>query len=186
VTLFPVQGDIESPPGPGIEGFYEGPFYSYYKWPRTVHDDDQSIMNAYEMLDEIIEEDGPFDGVLGFSHGGVVAAGILAHHATTKPYEPPPFRCAIFFSSFPPFRMGDDEIPIFEPGLQDKIRIPTLHIMGEQDFVYKHSRRLFQLCDERSSEALVHTKGHEIPTDAKTVSKMAAAIRDLITRTTFL
>ncbi|KAH8799345.1 putative DUF341 family oxidoreductase [Xylogone sp. PMI_703] len=181
-----IEGEVESPPGPGVEGFYEGPFFSYYKWPRTFHDDEQSIIEAYEMLYETLEEEGPFDGILGFSHGGALAAGFIAHHATHNPYDSSLFRCAIFFSSLPPFRMNDEQIPIFEEGLEGKINIPTLHVIGNQDFVYNYSINLYNLCDLKSSTILVHNKGHEIPTDGKTVIKMAAAIRDLSSRSMFL
>ncbi|KAH9890820.1 hypothetical protein F4778DRAFT_752323 [Xylariomycetidae sp. FL2044] len=49
-TFHSTEGDVESEPGPGVEGFFEGPFFSYYKWPRTLHDDEQSIAEAYDML----------------------------------------------------------------------------------------------------------------------------------------
>nr|QTE75993.1 ZopR1 [Diffractella curvata]BBU42027.1 putative hydrolase [Diffractella curvata] len=181
-----VEGDVGSPPGPGIEGFYEGPFFSYYKWPRTFNDNDESIMEAYDMLYEVIEEEGPFDGILGFSHGGTLATGFLAHHATLNPYDPPLFRCAVFFSSLAPFRMNDDETPVFEEGLEGKIKIPTLHVMGTKDFIYSYSLHLFNLCDVKSSAILVHDRGHEIPSDGKTLARMAAAFRDLGTRSMFL
>lgn len=41
--FYPIEGDLDSEPGPGIEGFYEGPFYSYYKFPRSFDDGDNSI-----------------------------------------------------------------------------------------------------------------------------------------------
>jgi predicted esterase len=143
-------------------------------------------MEAYDMLYETIEEDGPFDGILGFSHGGALATGFIAHHATHNPYGSPLFRCAVFFNSLPPFRMNEEQIPVFEKGLEGKIKIPTLHVMGNKDFVYKYSLNLYDLCDLKSSAHLVHDKGHEIPTDGKMVAKMAAAIRDLSIRSMFL
>nr|QTE76001.1 ScyR1 [Scytalidium album] len=179
------NGEIESLPGPGVEGFYEAPFLSYYKWPRTFHDDEQSIMEAYDLLYETIEEDGPFDGIIGFSHGGALATGFMAHHAAKNPYDSPLFQCAIFFNSMPPFRMDDEQNPIFEKGLEGKIRIPTLHVMGTKDFAYKYSVNLYNLCDSKSSSIVLHDKGHEIPRDGKAVSKIAAAIRDLGSRSMF-
>lgn len=185
-TFHSVEGEVEDAPGPGVEGFYEGPFFSYYNWPQTVHDDGDSVTRAYDMLYEIIEEEGPFDCVLGFSHGGAVAAGLMVHHAEQNPYDSPLFRCAIFFSSFPPFRMNDNNEPILNEGLEGKITVPTLHVMGSKDFVYKYSLDLYNLCKSESSAILTHDKGHEIPTDAKLVAKMAAAIRDLSRRSMFL
>lgn len=184
-TFHSIEGDVESEPGPGVEGFFEGPFFSYYKWPRTLHDDEQSIAEAYDMLYDIIEEEGPFDGVLGFSHGGTLATGFIAHHVKHKPYETVPFRCAVFFNSMPPFRMNDNDSPVFESGLEGLIKIPTLHVVGNKDFVYNYSLELHSLCDEKSSTILVHDGGHEIPRSKKVVATMAAAFRELGIRAMF-
>ena len=182
-TFHFVEGELEAPPGPGVEGFYEGPFFNYYKWPRSIHDDDSSIQEAYSLLYETIEEEGPFDGILGFSHGGALAAGFLAHHATQNPYDSPPFRCAVFFNAVPPFQMKDDQSLIFEKEIQGKITLPTLHVVGKNDFVFVHSKRLYDWCEGTTSSILMHDKGHEIPTDKKMVASIAAAIRDLSSRT---
>ncbi|EED18832.1 DUF341 family oxidoreductase, putative [Talaromyces stipitatus ATCC 10500] len=184
-TFHSVEGEVEDSPGPGIEGFFEGPFFSYYKWPQTVHDDGHSVTTAYNMLYEIIEEDGPFDCILGFSHGGAVAAGLMVHHITQNPYDSPLFRCAIFFNSFPPFRMNDENEPILNEGLEGKLTVPTLHVAGRQDFVYNYSLNLYKICNAETSTLLTHDGGHEIPTDAKMITKMAAAIRDLSRRSMF-
>ncbi|TQB72748.1 hypothetical protein MPDQ_006464 [Monascus purpureus] len=179
-----IEGDIEATPGPGIEGFFDGPFYSYYKFPRTFDDTDadESMLEAYELLYEVVEQDGPFDGVLGFSHGGTLASGFLVHHAKTRPYDPPPFRCAVFLNSLPPFRMESlDKTPVVDEGLEGYINIPTLSIAGRKDFAYKFSLALHGLCDPRVSHLVVHDKGHDVPRDPKNVSAMAQAIRALLT-----
>ena len=51
------------------------------------------------MLTEIIEEDGPFDGILGFSQGGSLAVAYLLQHEIDHPNEEPPFKFAAIFSS---------------------------------------------------------------------------------------
>jgi predicted esterase len=142
-------------------------------------------MEAYDMIYEAIKEDGPFDGILGFSHGGTLAAGFMAHHAAQNPYDAPLFRCAIFFNAILPFQMTDEDTPIWGEEVEGRIKIPTLHVMGRNDFVYNYSLSLYNLCDVELSNILVHDKGHEIPSDGKTVTKMAAAIRDLGRRSIF-
>lgn len=185
-TFHFVEGELDSLPGPGVEGFYEGPFFSYYKWPRSIHDDESSIQEAYNLLYETIEEDGPFDGILGFSHGGALAAGFLAYHATHNPHDSPLFRCAVFFNSVPPFQMKDDQTLVFEKEIEGKITLPTLHVVGKNDFVLVHSKRLYESCEGKSSAILMHDKGHEIPTKRKIVASIAAAIKDLCSRSMFL
>ena len=107
-----------------------------------------------------------------------LAFGFLAHHAKKSPYETP-FRCAIFLNSLPPFRIDQDKDFIFDEELHGLIKIPTIHIVGKQDFVYSHSLKLHQLCDPRSSALLAHDKGHEIPTDPGNVGMIANALRGL-------
>lgn len=79
---------------------------------------------AYEWVTDIIEEDGPYDGVMGFSavctfpwsisylsgylkvhlrlpadtktKGGGLGAAVILHHQLTNPYKPRLFRFAIF------------------------------------------------------------------------------------------
>lgn len=185
-SFYFVEGEVESGPGPGVEGIFEGPYFTFYKWPRNVTDDDKSLNDAYELLSEVIEEEGPFDGVLGFSHGGTLAFGFLAHLFKTKPYEPPPFRCAIFMNAPPPFRMDDSGNFIMDDGLEGLIHIPTLHITGTNDFIYNHSLKLYALCDPGLSTLLVHEKGHQIPSDAKNMKRITNAIRELGNKAAYL
>ncbi|KAJ5234798.1 Serine hydrolase FSH [Penicillium citrinum] len=111
-----LEGDVDSDPGLGIPGYYDGPFYSYYRFPQTFSPEDadeSDTLEAYELLYETISSHGPFDGVLGFSHGSTLAAGFLIHHAKEQKKqqqnqtvfltrEPNTlFRCAIFVNSLP-------------------------------------------------------------------------------------
>ena len=183
-----VPGEVDSEPGPGVEGIYDGPYYSYYNWPRRFEDDDeQSVEEAYEMLYEIIEEAGPFDGILGFSHGATLAFGFLAQHAKKHPYDLPSslFQCAIFINSIPPFRMDEGERIEYEGGLQGTVKIPTLHIAGQEDFALQHSKCLYGLCSGTSAKLVLHSRGHEIPRGQKDTAAILAGCRELLQEATF-
>lgn len=118
-TFHFLEGECDSDPGPGIAGYFDGPYYSYYKFPRSFSDiDDSDVLDAYDQLYTVIEEEGPFDGILGFSHGGTLAAGFLIQHAKRFPHDPPPVRCAIFINSLPPFRMNPGEKPVIDMSLE--------------------------------------------------------------------
>lgn len=178
-TFHFAEGDIDSEPGPGIAGYYDGPYYSYYKFPRSFSDDDSSLREAYDILYQIIDEEGPFDGILGFSHGGTLASGFLIHHAKMYPREPPLFRCAIFVNSLPPFRMDPGQNPVIDTDLDGYINIPTVSVGGSEDWLLEYSRALHHICDRSRSIWVTHSKGHDIPVDKKNVAVMAAAIRKL-------
>jgi len=74
---------------------------------------------------------------------------------------------------------------VFDEGLEGKIAVPTLHVVGKKDFVYKHSMRLYNLCNANNSALLLHEKGHEIPADGKMLSKLAVAIKELSNKAMF-
>jgi len=161
---------------------------NYYTWPRSFDpDDDKTVSEAYELLYEIIKEEGPFDGVIGFSHGATLAFGFLAQHAKKNPYDASDalFRCGIFIGAIPPFRMNDAKNIIYDEGLQNSVRIPTLHVAGKNDFVYSHSIKLHALCNKQWTKLSVHNKGHEIPSDPKNVGALAEGIRELIREANF-
>ena len=56
----------------------------------------------------MIEEQGPFDGVLGFSQGGSLALTYLLQHEIECPNDPPPFRFAILLSTVIAFSPSED------------------------------------------------------------------------------
>ncbi|PYH97607.1 putative DUF341 domain oxidoreductase [Aspergillus ellipticus CBS 707.79] len=181
-TFHFVEGYVESAPGPGIVGYYDGPYYSYYRFPRPLSDpepDDASLLDAYDWLYEVVHEEGPFDGILGFSQGGTLAAGFLIHHAKAYPRDPPLFRCAIFINSLPPFRMDPGGTPVVDADLEGYINIPTVTIAGGQDPLLEFSFVLYRLCDPAKSTCVVHSRGHDIPSDRKNISAMTLAIRKL-------
>lgn len=64
-----------------------------------------TLEDAYELIYEAIEEEGPFDGVLGFSQGASLAYSFLQQHARKNPFDPPwaIFRYAVFICGMPPF-----------------------------------------------------------------------------------
>lgn len=186
-TFHFLEGEVDSDAGPGIANYYDGPYYSYYRFPRTfsLEDADETdILEAYELLYETISLHGPFDGVLGFSHGGTLAAGFLIHHAKQQragilPLEAPLFRCAIFVNSLPPFHMNSGQHPVIDEDLDGYITIPCVSIAGAQDPLFNCSLALHRICDSRSSTFVVHGKGHDVPTDQRNVAIMASAIRKL-------
>lgn len=179
-TFHFIEGNIDAEPGPGVSGFYDGPYFSYYKFPRTVDDSEESMLEAYEMLDEVIDEEGPFDGAVGFSHGGTLVSGYLIHHAKTRPYEPPPFRCAIFLNSLPPFRMFPGGTAQIDEGLAGYLNIPTVSVVGKKDFIYEFSLALHKLCNPKMSALVTHNSGHDVPRDPANVSIMSRTVRKML------
>ncbi|XRM45827.1 hypothetical protein ABZX51_008901 [Aspergillus tubingensis] len=85
------QGELETPPAPGVDKFFPGPYYSYFTVPSP-----DTVLEAVNRLEQFIDLHGPFDGILGFSQGAALAASYLLYDAN-RPYPHAEFRCAVFF-----------------------------------------------------------------------------------------
>ncbi|PYI07706.1 hypothetical protein BO78DRAFT_312691 [Aspergillus sclerotiicarbonarius CBS 121057] len=92
-----LSGEVECPAPADIPSVFPGP---YYCWTRSF--DADTIDAAHGLIDEAIEEHGPFDGVLGFSQGAAIMTSFMLEHATAHPNQAPPFQFAIFCSVTPP------------------------------------------------------------------------------------
>ena len=79
----------------GISGSYPPPYLCWYELgsPGGVH-------AAQEYLRSIIDEDGPYDGVIGFSEGAALAVSLLLLDELSA--TEPRFKVAILFNSVAP------------------------------------------------------------------------------------
>jgi len=80
--------------------------------------DPYNVLQTEMELLQLVAEDGPFDGVLGYSQGGVLAAQAMIRFAEMNPHATEaefPFRFAIFFNCPTPikvFEMTEQATPI--------------------------------------------------------------------------
>lgn len=70
-----------------------GPFYCWY---RKV--EPGPVRLAHELIHEIIEEEGPFDGVIAFSQGASLAMSMIMDQELNNPGDRPIFSFAALFS----------------------------------------------------------------------------------------
>ncbi|TLD18441.1 hypothetical protein PspLS_10146 [Pyricularia sp. CBS 133598] len=119
-----IDGFFESTRGPGIGKTNPGPFYSYVQGYSP-----SDILKSHKRLREVISEQGPFDGVLGFSQGGSMALSYL--YQQQQDGFTPDFKFAIFLSSIVAFsgdrRTHEEEVK----HLCDPVRNP-LHSQRQQ------------------------------------------------------
>jgi hypothetical protein len=111
-----------------IPSMMPGPFYCWYTRVEPVH-----IQIAHELVHEIIEEEGPFDGVIAFSQGAALALSILMHQELNNPGDRPLFSFAALFSC-PIVLSPDTKLNLerlrdatsnLEPDEPEKITLPT-------------------------------------------------------------
>jgi predicted esterase len=133
--------------------------------------DGTSIKNRVALLQNIedfIEEEGPFDGLFGFSEGAAVAATFIIHQSRRLNQPEDRIKCAVFFcGGIPedPDCLARGMIRSLDPEQDGEIiDIPTAHIWAENDISYPNNgRKLFGLCRKDARESYVHQLGHSIP-----------------------
>jgi predicted esterase len=94
-----------------------------------VADSRRSTDTAIKYLLKIMEDHGPFEGIIGYSEGATVAATLLLHEQVRFEERgiPPMFKCAIFFAGWPP--MDPKTYAMVLSDESDRmIDIPTCHI----------------------------------------------------------
>lgn len=101
---------IESTPAPGVDIFYEPPYYSF--WEGDSLDD---IQTARKWLTGYIAQHGPYDAVLAFSQGCVLAASALLLHTVETPHLPLPFKAAAFICGGPSFQVAESVGYVMRP-----------------------------------------------------------------------
>ncbi|KAL6720038.1 hypothetical protein ACLMJK_001959 [Lecanora helva] len=107
-----VDGLVECAPVAEIGSFFPGPYLCYYNLP--THD---LVKQAQAYIEEIIEDEGPFDGVIGFSQGAALAASIILEHAKKNPFEDV-FKLAIFAGASLPFELSSNTSVFKRPFMQ--------------------------------------------------------------------
>jgi hypothetical protein len=163
-ALIECEGDSE------IVKYYSGPFYRH--WDET----EGTVVQACEYLLDIIEDEGPFDGVIGFSQGAAAAASLILYHQRQHVTEPPLFQLAIFFCATRPLDADGAASSRSKASTDLLPQIPTVHIVGQQDELKEQSMSLFAIAEGQYAKLLSHNAGHVIPKDAAFTRKVLDAI----------
>lgn len=77
-----------------LPDFVKGPFFCWYEGLSSPQ-----CQEAHDLILETIEDEGPFDGVVGFSQGASLALSILLHDEINRPGQPPRFKFGVFLCS---------------------------------------------------------------------------------------
>ncbi|KAJ5093638.1 Serine hydrolase FSH [Penicillium angulare] len=149
---------------------------SYGFLPSTVNDP-REVRDAVAALADYVNYEGPFDGVMGFSEGAIMAATLLVEDAKNSAMG---LKCGIFFSGGLPLdpellrgkcvRCVDpltDGVAIHVPTAivveedLDRLscRSPLSDLWGQGDI----SWGLVGICEPSLREVVRHNIGHQIP-----------------------
>ncbi|KAI9647282.1 hypothetical protein NHQ30_003665 [Ciborinia camelliae] len=161
---------------------------------------DESAQDAMEYLYDIMQEEGPFDGIMGYSEGAAVAGTLLLHEQKRFETEgrPPMFKCAVFFAGWPPLTPEFNGVVLADE-TDLTITVPTLHISKSSHFGSEWHHRhyltlklvgsldpylagcisLYNVCDMDNAYLFDHGKGHTLPRDSQTVRELCNVIRTM-------
>lgn len=209
VEFYFLNGPVEAPAATGIAEQYEGPYYRFFnngaphitqltgtvesvfrqaKSPedcgRSLRDvglKDVGSSEACDFLQQYVvqHENAPFDGVLGFSEGGSIAASLILRQSRAK--QSVSFKFAILICSLPPFRSDRVDIMLADE-IEERVEVPTAHIVGRKDPIYLGSMAMYNLCNPTSASVFDHGGGHAIPWNLASTRRIAEEIRLVIKR----
>lgn len=154
-----------------------------YKWWDTVPQSayltggtatvgiDETLEFIAKFIADEEAKNGAFDGVLGYSQGGVLASLLCALASTRSAAGEHDelrhlrfdFKFGIFFCAFPV--RAEPHKHVYE-GLKDSQDMPTLHVWGQKDDLVPadYSKELVALFP--SAVTFEHPTGHVVPTNS--------------------
>lgn len=168
---------------------HSAPFHEYVGLDRGL-----------EHIASILEKDGPFDGVVGFSQGAAAAAmtasllepgrqeafahaeknaGGMAFPSAFARLSHPPLRFMVSYSGFA------STFPGYAAFYKPLIATPSLHFLGTLDTVLEESwaRALLHSCEHRSARPdetlVVHPGGHSVPLGRRELLVVTGFIRSV-------
>lgn len=203
-----LDGPYPSPAGPGILPVFES-VPPYFRWnPQKEDDDPERVKTAIRKI--MIEEgDGqPFVGIMGFSQGAMISAGILYEQYQRGgglAGEDQKFKFGVFLvPGFPPISLDSRYTALGDPYCYgstygddrywNTIGVSSVHMHGRSDPVLPNSRALGKCFKDGSDKdapldgdgqkiqktVLEFDVGHHMPTPGSADTKILA---DAILRT---
>lgn len=151
-----------------------------------------SVLSALDNLEEYVAQEGPFDGIMGFSQGAALAAMLIIRHNSSIHGERDTlsqvgvFICAAIPHKEAALRSG--VVEFLDPAVDGQpVKVPTANIIGKKDPNVVNGVTLGHLCQERGKVVFDHGGGHEIPRHPKEITaEIAQAILDTIQKSLFV
>jgi predicted esterase len=157
-----LDGPFPGPPGPGVLPIFEdcGPFLRWTKSPS-----DGNLPEETKTLISNVCNETEFVGVLGFSQGAKLAAGLLLEQQVRKREG---FRFGILLMGIsPPLVSG-----LSDEDKKTRIAVPSVVVLGKEDPWRNDGRRLYAEFWEAGKASLLELEiGHRLP-NAEAENKM--------------
>ncbi|XP_047307022.1 uncharacterized hydrolase C22A12.06c-like [Impatiens glandulifera] len=147
---YPSQGKSE------VEGIFDPPYYEWFQFNKEFTDY-TNFEECLAYIEDYMVNHGPFDGLLGFSQGAILSAalpGLQAKGMALTKVEKMKFLIIIGGAKLLNASIAD-------VAYSSPIQCPSLHFLGEKDFLKPHGTVLLESCID--PVLIHHPKGHTIP-----------------------
>lgn len=143
---------------------------------------------------KVLQEEGPFDGVMGFSQGAALAAMVtslletgradafarvkdgMAFPSSFAELQHPPLKFGVCFSGL--LNKHEKYTAFYEP----KIQTPVLHVLGSMDTIVEESESLAladRCVDGGAGNIIRHAGTHTVPTSERDIAAVIQFIRSV-------
>ncbi|KAL7624971.1 hypothetical protein AAE478_004185 [Parahypoxylon ruwenzoriense] len=140
-----------------------------------------STNRAIQYLFDIMDKEGPFEGIIGYSEGATVAATLLLaeQKRSEETGREPMIKCAIFFAGWPPLDPSTYAMVLSDES-DLMINIHTCHIIGSLDPYVAGSMALYNTCEPDTAYIFDHGKGHTLPREKSVIKELGDVIRNMM------
>ncbi|KAJ6811776.1 esterase-like [Iris pallida] len=145
---FPAEGRSD------VDGIFPPPYYEWYQFDKAEY---RNFEECLEYIEDLIVKYGPFDGVMGFSQGAILSSVLPGLQekglALTKV---PKLKYVVIIGG-----AKSRSSAIAENAYSPKIKCPSLHFLGDMDFLRTQGEALLEAFIDPI--VIRHPKGHTVP-----------------------
>jgi dienelactone hydrolase len=169
-----------SAPFPSVPTSSNEPTYAW--WPN---DPKATNIETFNYLSKILDKEGPFDGIIGFSQGGSVGPLIAAFLERPKLSRPRnfttmhgPLKLVVSYSGY-----HEDDARL-QKYYKQKIKTPILHFISSTDPVMAEERcfRLVRRCEDPDDRVIVYRGSgfHRVPATRMTAQALSRFLTEVL------
>lgn len=147
---FPAHGKSD------VEGVFDPPYYEWFQFNKEFTEY-TNFEEGLQYIEDFMIKNGPFDGLLGFSQGAILSAGLPGLQAKGVALTKVPKIKFLIIIGGAKFKSPT----VAEKAYSSPIQCPSLHFLGEMDFLKPYGLELLESCVD--PVVIHHPKGHTVP-----------------------
>ena len=150
---------------PGLGVYSKGPWYIWADPTRSLSDQEEQWDESLEYVAKFCNENGPFDGVYGFSQGSAMITNFSHPKIWKERFHMKccPWNFAILACG------GASQYLTITKGMN--IEMPSFHIFGKKDYLLADSKKIADYWDPAQKATHTHGGGHEISVQMSVTEK---------------